>query len=62
MRLLAVSGALLLGFTLLAWQGRYWRYDQEVDNDDAPVPPDGHEKTEFVFARLRYPSLRFAWG
>ncbi len=31
------------------------------DEDDAPMPADAGEKTEFVFARLRYPSGRF-WG
>ncbi|MGC8793757.1 MAG: DUF4159 domain-containing protein [Bryobacteraceae bacterium] len=62
MRLPILCGALWLGATLLGWQGRYWGFRQEVDNDDAPFPPDGHEKTEFVFARLRYPSVRFAWG
>jgi hypothetical protein len=62
MRLPILCGTLALGFSLLAWQGRYWGFRGEVDNDDAPFPPDGHEKTEFVFARLRYPSVRFAWG
>jgi hypothetical protein len=62
MRLPILCGALALGASLLAWQGRYWGFRGEVDNDDAPFPPDGHEKTEFVFARLRYPSVRFAWG
>lgn len=62
MRLTIISGALLLGVSLLAFQGRFGRFRGEVDNDDAPFPPDGNEKTEFVFARLRYPSVRFAWG
>jgi len=62
MRLTLLCGALLLGISLLAFQGRFGRFRYEVDNDDAPFPPDGNEKTEFVFARLRYPSVRFAWG
>ncbi len=61
MRPLVLLGA-LLGIGLMAFQGRYGGFRGEVDNDDAPFPPDGHEKTEFAFARLCYPSVRFAWG
>ena len=38
----------------LALQGRFNRFSQE---DNLPLPPDAAEKTEFAFARLRYPSL-----
>jgi len=32
------------------------------DDDDAPIPADANEKTEYVFARLRYPSYRGGSG
>jgi hypothetical protein len=34
-----------------------------VDEEDnpAPFPTDGNEKTEFVFARLRYPMFRYGY-
>src|SRR5512133_2638114 len=35
------------------------RYSDEEDNP-APLPSDAAEKTEWAFARLRYPSGRFA--
>ncbi len=36
-------------------------------DDDAPIPKDANEKTEWAFARLKYPSIRrgrggFRWG
>jgi hypothetical protein len=40
--------------TLLAQRG-FREYPYEEVNP-APVPPDAHEKTEWAFARLRYPS------
>jgi len=65
MRLRIVLSALVLGLVLwsvLFAQGGRRRYWDEEDNS-APIPPDANEKTEFAFARLRYPSLRgsFSW-
>src|SRR6266436_9293730 len=40
--------------TLLAQRG-FREYPYEEVNP-APVPPDAYEKTEWAFARLRYPS------
>jgi hypothetical protein len=56
----------LAGISLFAWQsGRYSPYANEMQNP-APHPPDGDEKTEYAFARLRYRSLggwrRSSWG
>jgi len=55
-------------FVLLLWsashafQGRMRFFRGEEDNP-AFFPADGNEKTEFVFARLRYPSFRGGyWG
>ena len=48
-----------------AWQGRYSKYADEMQNP-APDPPDAGEKTEYAFARLRYRSYggwrRGSWG
>jgi hypothetical protein len=46
--------------TLLAQRG-FKEYPYEEVNP-APVPPDANEKTEWAFARLRYPSGRFGRG
>ncbi len=54
--LLAVT---LLAGALYAFQfGRRGRFAEE----DLPPPADGDEKTEFTFARLRYPSFRGGSG
>ncbi len=53
----------------LALQGyRSWRHavsgeEQYADEQDdpAPMPPDANEKTEWAFARLRYPSVSYGW-
>jgi len=42
-------------------------YPFEVEHPDIGPPPDADEKTEFAFARLRYPSFRsrftfYSWG
>ena len=37
-----------------AFQRRFNRFAEE---EDLPLPSDANEKTEFTFARLRYPSL-----
>src|SRR5437762_1584349 len=46
--------------TVLAQRG-FREYPYEEVNP-APVPPDANEKTEWAFARLRYPSGRFMRG
>jgi Domain of unknown function (DUF4159) len=54
--LLVIIVIILVAGTSFAWQRRarpFW-YEDSV----APVPPDANEKTEFTFARLRYPSVR----
>jgi len=52
----------LLAATLLYAQRRFRSPFSEEDNP-APIPPDANERTEYVFARLRYPSVggRY-WG
>jgi hypothetical protein len=52
---IVLSLAVLLGTMLYAQRGFRGRGYLEEDNP-APVPPDASEKTEYVFARLRYPS------
>lgn len=48
------------GFSaLLAFQAKFKEYSGEEDNPMA-VPKDAFEKTEWTFARLRYPSGRYA--
>jgi hypothetical protein len=49
----------LLGL-LYAWQPPRGRRSPFFDDDDGPLnsPPDANEKTEWAFARLRYPSFR----
>ncbi|MCX6593318.1 MAG: DUF4159 domain-containing protein [Acidobacteria bacterium] len=56
----AVAGfvALLLASIMYAQFGRRGRGDEE----DVPIPADANEATEFVFARLRYPSYRGGSG
>jgi len=52
---------LFLAISVFAQRGYRMRYDE----DDIPVPADGNEKTEYVFARFRYPSMRggyYGWG
>ncbi len=51
---------LLFGLTgLFAFQAQFIQYPGEEDNP-APVPRDAFERTEWAFARLRYPSGRYA--
>ncbi|MBI3472444.1 MAG: DUF4159 domain-containing protein [Candidatus Solibacter usitatus] len=49
----------LLVTALFAQRGGYRPFAE--DDDNVPVPPDAKEKTEYAFARLKYPSGRF-WG
>lgn len=47
------------------WAQRGYRYRRGADEEDnpAPFPADGNEKTEFVFGRLRYQGGRgWGWG
>jgi len=56
----AVMLAPVLGlaiWSILYAQGGFPRFWDEEDNP-APIPADANEKTEFAFARLRYPSIR----
>ena len=58
----AAAIALLLAAVLYAQRG--YRYRQ-LDDEEVPMPADAGEKTEYVFARLRYPSYRgsyYGWG
>src|SRR5260370_11879106 len=58
MRLGNIVGAglfLLLCLATLLGQRGFREYPYEEVNP-APVPPDANEKTEWAFARLRYPS------
>ncbi|MGE0407177.1 MAG: DUF4159 domain-containing protein [Candidatus Korobacteraceae bacterium] len=56
LRRFVIVALLVLSFlsAALAFQRRFNRFSEE---EDLPLPPDAHEKTEFAFARLRYPSL-----
>lgn len=51
--------AMLIGSLAYAQFGRRFRGG---DDEDVPIPADANEKTEWVFARLRYPSTRAGSG
>jgi hypothetical protein len=53
----------LLSAALALQRGGFRRYMDEEDNP-APIPADAGEKSEYQFARLRYPSGRYGgyWG
>lgn len=57
-----LAAGLLWIFAICAWpqgRGRFWM----LEDNPAPIPPDANEKTEFVFARLRYPTFAAGyWG
>lgn len=53
--LFLASGLLLLLWSALYAQKEFRQY-MGVEYYDFPLPPDWKEKTEFVFARLRYPA------
>ena len=46
-----------LGSAMFAFQRGFRSFLEEEDNP-APFPSDGLEKTEYIFARLRYPMMR----
>src|SRR5215469_4625084 len=50
------TGVVLFGVAY-AFQ-RPWREYPGVEYENFPLPPDYREKTEWVFARLMYPSFR----
>ena len=62
MRLRALLAAVFLTFCLWgalhAFQVRFQTYPYEED-DPAAVPPGANDKTEWAFARLRYPSVSY---
>ena len=62
MRLRALMAAVFLTFCLWgalhAFQVRFQTYPYEED-DPAAVPPGANDKTEWAFARLRYPSVSY---
>ncbi len=52
--------------TLLVWGSLYalqvgFRTYPDEEDDEAPVPADANDKTEWAFARLRYPSINMGW-
>jgi hypothetical protein len=61
--LLACS-ALGAAAALCAFQNfsKPWREFPAFEYNDFPIPPDYQERTEFVFARLMYPSAGFGFG
>jgi len=61
--LLLPAAILLLGVTVTyAWQRRGGRSGfSDLEDNWAPIPADANEKTEFVWARLRYPDFT-GWG
>jgi hypothetical protein len=67
MRVRTASPAIALLFcsvtALFAFQAQFRQYPDEEDNP-IPVPPGAFERTEWTFARLKYPSGRYAgfWG
>jgi hypothetical protein len=55
-----VLALMLFGLTgLFAFQANFRQYPNEEDNP-APVPTDAFERTEWAFARLRYPSGKYS--
>ncbi len=61
--LVAIAGVsvLLLATAVFGFQRGRWRGSGGEEDDPAPIPPDAREKTEFVFARLRYPPGPNSW-
>jgi Domain of unknown function (DUF4159) len=60
LRIAILAVLICCGFTaLFAFQAKFKEYPDEEDNP-AAVPRDAYEKTEWTFARLRYPSGRYA--
>lgn len=55
----SIAAVLLAGVMYAQFRGRGGFRD---DDEDLPPPPDANEKTEWAFARLRYPSYRGGSG
>ncbi len=53
---------LLAAGSLLAFQRPPYQATGLEGDHPAPFPPDGHEKTEFVFARLKFPGVGGFFG
>jgi len=60
-RALVLGVGLLAITTLFALQRSRFRPFGDEEDDPAPIPPDAREKTEYAFARLRYPSAGRSW-
>lgn len=63
---ISIFWVVILGLTtvwgvVFAFQRGFRGFPYEEDNP-APMPPDAAEKTEFAFARLRYPSINSRGG
>jgi hypothetical protein len=58
--LLALGAAVLLLIGIVCAQRPFREYPG-VEYDDFPLPSDYQEKTEWVFARLMYPSAYYGW-
>lgn len=56
-----VAGMAVLSAAGFAFQSGFRQF-RDVEDQPAPLPHDAHEKTEFAFARLMYPSGRWGWG
>lgn len=63
LRLLVPSALLMVSLTVLGFQATFRQFP-EVEDNPSEIPPNAYEKTEWAFARLQYPSGRFAgyWG
>jgi hypothetical protein len=55
----AVMALAALSATLFAFQANFIP-SYGMEDDPAPIPPDAYERTEWAFARVMYPSIR--WG
>lgn len=63
LRLVIPASILVLFFLTALFAQRGFREYPYEEVNPAAVPPDANEKTEWAFARLRYPSGRFGgWG
>jgi uncharacterized protein DUF4159 len=48
------------GIALTLWAQMPWREYPAIEYNTFPAPPDAHEQTEWVFARLMYPPSPYA--
>ncbi len=54
--LLVVSLLVGMTATYALQRGGFGRFGRGMEDNPAPEPPDGDEKTEFIYTRLMYPS------